>query len=269
MAQGSYREDPLTPGERDEYEADLISFCDRELDPLGGIAGQNVLYAGGASLLWLEGLGQRIGPEGHLTALDADPQRIEHAQSVLAEANIPAPVQLVVGGVFEPPFQARSFDLVYSAGLFHELDVSERPAEAALVALASVLKPGGRLATSDFVDSVDAVQLEDEALDREVALANTGAKLYGIHDPESLVGLHERSLSEVRWRVLPPYRIRHLDKVVLDEDEPARIKGLTEAARRGPRERRLTLLERARREGYTRPATVYVEGGAPRVEIPA
>ena len=48
MPQGLYKEDPLTPYEREEYESDLITFCDRELDLLGDIEGLNVLYAGGA-----------------------------------------------------------------------------------------------------------------------------------------------------------------------------------------------------------------------------
>jgi hypothetical protein len=42
--------------------------------------------------------------------------------------------------------------------------VRERTAEEALGALASVVRPGGRVATSDFVDSVPAVQLEDEEI---------------------------------------------------------------------------------------------------------
>lgn len=252
MTGGSYREDPLTPEEREAFEADLIAFCDRELDELGDITGQHVLYAGGAALLWLEGLGERIGPEGSLTALDADPQRIQEARVMIDDADISAPVSLVTGNVFEPPLGGRSFDLVYSAGLLHELDVRERPIEAALAALDSALKPGGRLATSDFVDAVDAVQLEDEALDRELARARTGAELYGIHAPERLVGAHEALLSEVRWRVSPPFRIRHLDKVALAEEPPVVGHEL--------RARREALLERVRREGYTRPATVYVEG---------
>ena len=255
MTQGLYR-DPLTPEQRAEFETDLIAFCDRELDLLGDITGQDVLYAGGAALLWLEGLGDRIGPQGSLTALDTDPRRVQDARDALLDSDIAAPVRLVIGNVFEPPVEKRPFDLVYSAGLLHELDVRERPAEAALAALADTLKPGGRLATSDFVDTVDAVQLEDEAYDRESARISTGAKLYGIRGPERLVGAHEAVLDGVRWRVSPPGRIRHLDKLVLDD----RVSFVPD----GLRERRDALMELVRREGYTRPATVYVEGRVPR-----
>ena len=72
MTDGSYRQDPLTPEEREEFEDDLVSFCDRELDLLGDIRGMDVLYAGGSSLLWIEGLSQRAGEEGTVTALDLE-----------------------------------------------------------------------------------------------------------------------------------------------------------------------------------------------------
>ena len=253
-----YAGDPLTPEEREEFERDLISFCDRELDLLGDIGGLDVLYAGGSSPLWIEGLSQRIGEAGSLTALEADVERVREAQDTLRHADLAAPVRLVAGDVFRSPFVPAMFDLVYSAGLFHELDVRERSAADALAALASVTRSGGRVATSDFVDSVRAVQLEDEDLQRELVREASGAELFGIVPPERLVALHEDSLADVRWRLSPPFEIRHLDKVVLAEGEPAgqrpgdeveRLRGCFEA-----------LQQRIRREGYTRPATLYVEG---------
>ena len=248
----------MPPAERDEYEEDLISFSDRELDLLGEIEGLNVLYAGGASPLWLEGLSQRIGVTGHLTSLEADAERIGRAREELAGAGPAAQVRFVVGDVFRPPFDAGAFDLVYSAGLLHELDVRHRSAEDALAALISVTRPGGRVATSDFVDSVRSVQLEDEKLQRELVREVSGAKLYGIGPPERLVALHESLLAGVRSRISPPYRIRHLDKLVVEEEDPPEPMG-----HRGLKrllERREALRERIRREGYTRPATLYVAG---------
>ncbi len=72
MGERSYGEDPLTPTERGEFEEDLISVCDRELDLLGDVRGLDVLYAGGSSPLWIEGLSQRVGGDGSVTALDLD-----------------------------------------------------------------------------------------------------------------------------------------------------------------------------------------------------
>jgi hypothetical protein len=243
--------DPLTPVEREEFECDLISFCDRELDLLGDIRDLDVFYAGGSSPLWLEGLSQRIGEAGSLTALETDAERLRGEEDALRDADVAAPVRPVRGDVFQPPFEPAMFDLVYSAGLFHELDVREKTAGDALAALVSVIRPGGRVTTSDFVDSVQAVQLEDEELQRDLVREASGAELFGIGPPERLVALHEELLADVRWRLLPPFEIRHLDKVVLAEEKPGgqRLRGRFGALR-----------DRIRREGYTRPATLYLEG---------
>ena len=255
-----YKREPLTPEEREEFERDLIAFCEGELDLLGNIRGLDVLYAGGSSLLWLEGLSQRIGTQGRLTALELDEERTAEARELLEEAELSAPVRLVTGDVFEPPFGTRTFDLVYSAGLFHELDVRERSAEDALAALISVTRDGGRISTSDFVDSVPAVHLEDEELQLELAREASGSELYGIGSPERLIALHERVLAHVQWRVSPPRKLRHLEDLVLAEDEPASLSQLPTSARARIRSRRQAFLERVRREGYARLGTLYVEG---------
>jgi SAM-dependent methyltransferase len=260
MSKRLYRQDPLSPDERASYEEDVISFCDHELGFLGDIEGLTLLYAGGSSLLWLEDLSQRIGEKAILAAFDADPERVEEGRRFLVEADLAAPVRLVSGDAFRPPFAPGTFDLAYSAGLFHELDVREKPAGDALAALASVVRPGGRVATSDFVDSIPVAQLGDEELQRELAWEATRAEYYGIGSPERLVALHEALLTKVRWRVSLPYHIRYLDKIVLAEDEPEELRSLPARTRRKLRERRRVLRERIRREGYTRPATLYVEG---------
>ncbi len=259
----THQEDPLTPEEREEFEGDLVSFCDRELDLLGDIRGQDILYAGGSSLLWIEGLSQRVGEQGSVTALDSDEGRAKKTRENLGDADLPAPTRLVVGDIFQPPFAPGSFDIVYSAGLFHELDVRERNAAQAIPALAAVTRPGGRVATGDFVDAVPAAQLEDEKLDAELVLALSGKKLFGVGPPWRLVALHEDVLSDLRWRVSAPFRIRHLDKVVLAEDVPAELSSLPSEVAERWWDRREALRERIRREGYTRPMTVYVEGMVP------
>jgi ubiquinone/menaquinone biosynthesis C-methylase UbiE len=253
-----YKGDPLTPDERAAYEEDLISFCDCELDLLGDIEGLNVLYAGGSSPLWLEGLSQRIGERGALTALDTG--SIKESQELLREADLVAPVRLLSGDVFRPPFRQNTFDLAYSAGLFHELDVSVESAGNALAALSSVERIGGRVATSDFIDAAPAVQLEDEELQRELAWKASCVKLYGIGPPDRLVALHEKVLAEVWWRTSPPQLIRYLGKTVLAEEEPEELRHLPAGTSRKLRERREALRKRIRREGYTRPATLYIEG---------
>jgi SAM-dependent methyltransferase len=255
-----YEGDPLTPSERSAYEEDLISLCDRELDLLGDIEGLTVLYAGGSSPLWLEGLSQRIGRNGTLTALDADTRRLEEARELLREADLAAPVRLLAGDIFRPPLPPDAFDLAYSAGLFHELDVSTESAADALAALASVVRPGGRVATSDFVNPVPATQLEDEEIQAEWTREAFGREFYGIGPPKRLSALHQSVLADVRWQISPPHPFRHLDKVILAEDEPLGFVLLPDAAKERLRARREALRDRIRREGYTRPATLYVEG---------
>lgn len=256
-----YKEDPLTPGEREEFETDLIAFCDRELDLLGDIRGLDVLFAGGSSPLWIEGLSQRAGES--VTAIDLDADRIAAARDSLIEAELSAPVRLLAGDVFELPFGPGTFDLVYSSGLFHELDVSGKSAQEALASFRHIVRPGGRVATSDFVDSVPAAQLEDEKLEADVMREAYGRDLYGIGPPERLISLHQGELTKVRWRVSPPGSIRHLGKLALAEEEPVELASLPSATARSLRERREALGDLILREGYTRPATLYVEGVVP------
>ena len=248
------------PEEREAYEEDLIAFCDHELDLLGDIEGLDVLYAGGSSSLWLEGLSQRIGSKGTLTALEADTERVEEGRELLREADLAAPVRIVAGNVFRPPFEKGTFDLTYSAGLFHELDVRDGSADDALAALASVVRSGGRVATSDFINSVPAAQIEDEELQRELAREILGADLYGIGSPGRLILLHKTVLAEVWWRVSLSRCVHHLDKIVLAEEEPQELRSLLAEKRRRLRVRREALRERIEREGYTRPATLYAQG---------
>jgi ubiquinone/menaquinone biosynthesis C-methylase UbiE len=260
MAESSYKQDPLTSGERDELEDDLVAFCDRELDLLGDIRGLEVLYAGGSSPLWIEGLSQRIGEGGTLVAIDLDVERVDETQASLGEAELAAPVRLLARDIFAMPFGPGSFDLVYSSGLFHELDVKEREAEDALVALRSVARSGGRVVTADFVDSEAAAQLEDEKLEAEMRRAAYGSQVYGIGAPDRLTSLHRKLFREVRWRYMPPQEIRHLWKLVLAEGEPEMLSSLPAEVALRLRERRQALRRLISNEGYTRPATLYVEG---------
>ena len=218
-----------------------------------------MLYAGGSSPLWIEGLSQRIGEGGTLIAIDLDAERVDETRASLGEAELAAPVRLLTGDIFAMPFGPDSFDLVYSSGLFHELDVKERGAEDALAALRSVAHPGGRVVTADFVDSEAAAQLEDEKLEAEMRRAAYGSEVYGIGTPERLISLHSKLFREVRWRYMPPQEIRHLWKLVLAEGEPAMLSSLPAEVALRLRERRQALRRKISNEGYTRPGTLYVE----------
>ena len=257
---GMHEDNPLMPWEREELEDDLIAFCDRELDLLGDIRGLEVLYAGGSSPLWIEGLSQRIGESGTLVAIDLDAERVDATQASLGDAELAAPVRLLAGDILAMPFGPDSFDLVYSSGLFHELDVKERSVADTLVAIRFVARSGGRVVTADFVASEPAIQLEDEGLEAEMRRAAYGSEVYGIGTPERLISLHQELLQDVRWRYTPPQEIRYLWKLVLAEGEPTMLFSLPAEIALRLRERRRTLRDRILNEGYTRPATLYVQG---------
>jgi SAM-dependent methyltransferase len=169
-------------------------------------------------------------------------------------------VRLLAEDIFAMPFDPGSFDLVYSSGLFHELDVKVRGAEDALVALRSVARSGGRVVTSDFVDVDPAVQLEDEELEAEMRRAAYGREVYGIGAPERLISLYRQLFRDTRWQISPPREIRHLWKLVLAEGEPTVLSSLPAEVGSRLRERRRKLRNRILTENYTRPATLYVEG---------
>ncbi|HYQ85169.1 MAG TPA: class I SAM-dependent methyltransferase, partial [Rubrobacter sp.] len=195
-----------------------------------------------------------------VTAIDMDAERVEETRNSLKEAELAVPIRVLPGNIFGMPFDPRTFDVAYSSGLFHELDVKGRSAHEALAALHAMTRPGGKVATSDYVDSEPAVQLEEERLQAGLRREAYGNELYGIGPPERLVALHEKLLENVRWLVSPPREIRHLGKLVLAEDEPAELSLLPPATASRLRESREALRGRILGEGYTRPATLYVEG---------
>ncbi|MGI8649685.1 MAG: class I SAM-dependent methyltransferase, partial [Rubrobacter sp.] len=254
------RDDPLSPEERDEYERDLIAFCDRELDLLGDISGKRVLYAGGTSPLWIEGLAEKIGPEGSLTAIDTDEEGLEVARESFDPDELPLVPEYVFGNIFDPPFEDHPFNLVYSSGLLHELDVSGREEGIleALWNLGSVLRSGGLLVASDFVNDVPSAQAEEEAILAEVARLTTGSELFGIGGESRIGRLLCGSFESWSLESHPPFGIRHLGKLFLIQSEPDGLDSLKPDDARRLRRRWSKLGARVRREGYTRPATILV-----------
>jgi len=78
---------------------------------------------------------------GRVTAIDRDPVQIAHAAR-LAEGREQTNLRFVAGSVYELPFAAASFDLVFSHALFEHLS---NPG-AALAEIRRVLRPGGLVA---------------------------------------------------------------------------------------------------------------------------
>ena len=128
------------------------------------------------------------------------------------------------------------------------------------MALRSVARSGGRVVTADFVDSEAAVQLEDEELEAEMRRAAYGSEVYGIGtagtpdlsapgaSPGRAVAIHATTGDPSPLETGPGRRGAH-DALLVPAEVAWRL-----------RERRRTLRDRILNEGYTRPATLYVEG---------
>ncbi|AHY45807.1 Methyltransferase domain [Rubrobacter radiotolerans] len=256
--------DPLTAGERDRYERDLIAFSDRELDRLGDVRGRSLLYAGGTSPVWIEGLAERLGPSGSLTVLDLDRESLAVVREGFAPDDLPLAPRYVFGDVFGLPFSEAAFDLVYSSGLLHELDVGGRPDGplGALREMYRVARPGGVVLASDFVSDpasgVPAAQVEEETIVAEVARLLGGARLFGIGPAARLEEAASTAFPGSRVERHPPFPIRHLDRLFLAQPEPEGLGYLSPDAARPLRARWQALRGRVAREGYTRPATATV-----------
>lgn len=238
----------------------MIAFCDRELDLLGDISGRNVLYAGGTSPLWIEGLAQRIGAAGSLIAVDLDAEGLRAAKTAFSPNDLPMEPDYVAVDVFDLPFARDTFDLVYSSGLLHELDASKREGGVldALRGMEAVVRPGGVVVAGDFVDDLPSSQVEEERIFAEVSHLTTGAGMFGIGSRGRIERLLESAFVSYGTEGHPPFGIRHLDTLFLAQPVPERLDSLKRADAGRLRLRWQKLRERVEQDGYTRPATVRI-----------
>lgn len=119
-------------------------------------------------------LAEKVGPTGHVVALDIEPKYLEYAQKTIPERAIAAQIEFVAGTLEDPPFPLGSFDLVWCAQSLYSLP---EPV-AAVKRMARAARPGGIIAV-----------LEDDALHRlilpwpiEIELAVRAAELAALVD---------------------------------------------------------------------------------------
>jgi SAM-dependent methyltransferase len=94
--------------------------------------------AGGAARAWAH----RLAPDrARVVATDRDPRLIDIAQRSASEEGVADRISWVVADVDGLPLCARSVDLVWVSGVIHHLPDQQQ----ALVTLAGLLRPGGRL----------------------------------------------------------------------------------------------------------------------------
>lgn len=138
------------------------------------LAGADVLDVACGDGTYAALLAEKVGPTGHLVALDIEPKYLEYAQSWIPKRAFASPIEFVAGSLEDPPFSPGTFDLVWCAQSLYSLP---EPV-AALRQMARMAKPGGIVAV-----------LEDDGLHRlilpwpiETELAVRAAELAALAD---------------------------------------------------------------------------------------
>jgi len=112
----------------------------------GLMPGMNVLELGcgaGSMSCWIA---QRIGPKGHLVAIDNDPAQLSRAQ-IHAEQNDIHNLSFACQDADDISKREAQFDLVYCRFILHHL---ERPRDV-IAQMISLLKPGGIIAIEEGI----------------------------------------------------------------------------------------------------------------------
>ncbi|MEK9659376.1 MAG: methyltransferase domain-containing protein [Chloroflexota bacterium] len=112
------------------------------VDWLAIAPGAQAMEAGSGAGGFTVVLAQAVGPDGQVTALDANEQLLGVARDSVEKAGLGARVRYAAGDLAALPFPDGSFDLTWSSRTVHHL----ADQVGALRELARVLRPGGRLA---------------------------------------------------------------------------------------------------------------------------
>ncbi|MGC9396603.1 MAG: class I SAM-dependent methyltransferase [Anaerolineae bacterium] len=118
------------------------------LDRAGLRPGETVLELGPGPGAFTVDAARRVGPEGHLIAVDIQPEMIAQVETRVREAGL-ANVETHVASVYELPLPDASVDRVYLITVLPEIPDPVR----ALREIHRVLKPGGIVSTTEeFLD---------------------------------------------------------------------------------------------------------------------
>jgi ubiquinone/menaquinone biosynthesis C-methylase UbiE len=139
------------------YEANLISSAPGALiDSFCGVgcpfslgdirAGETILDVGSGGGFDLFCASKKVGPNGRVSGVDLTPEMVEKSKASIALAGL-SNVFVQAGRSDQLPFEARSFDVVISNGVFNLSPEKERTYSEIM----RVLKPGGRLQFADMI----------------------------------------------------------------------------------------------------------------------
>jgi len=122
-----------------EYEATLRS--------VGLQPGWHVLDAGCGGGSFLPLIGQLVGKEGRISALDLAPANINAVMALVEGGNIPCEVTPKIGSITKLPYADNQFDAVWSANVTQYLTDEEM--RTTVAEFCRVVRPGGLVAIKD------------------------------------------------------------------------------------------------------------------------
>ena len=140
-------------------------------------------------------LGERVGPQGGVIAIDVSADQLLHGREEAARRGL-GNVSFVEGSAYEPGLPSGELDLVFCRFLLCHL---KRPADA-LAQMAALLRPGGTLVAQDMVmtsmfsDPPSRAYRRFAELSVEVSAAlgvdyDVGRRLFGMFRDLGLTGL--------------------------------------------------------------------------------
>ena len=110
--------------------------------------GWRVLDAGCGSGGFLPLLGELVGPDGGITALDQTPENLAAARAAAEANSLPGSMRWHLGDIRALPFDDGAFDAVWCSATLQYLATDEIP--GCLAEFRRVVRPGGLIALKDF-----------------------------------------------------------------------------------------------------------------------
>jgi len=142
---------------------------EKALDLIGIQPGMNVADVGAGTGYMTLRMARRVGPKGHVWAVDIQPAMLERLTENARKAEL-TNIETVLGTEADPKLPSASMDLVIMVDVYHELS---RPQEM-LHSIRACLKPDGRLVLVEYKKEDPAIPIRP---DHKMTLADIKAEV--------------------------------------------------------------------------------------------